>query len=130
MQYGIGVTDHRYGKAFLTTQLFLDNRRANDVCFVLGSQNSSNSQRLRELAEHEGVNSYLIDGAADMDPKWLEGVETVFMTAGASAPEVVVNECIEWLKDRYGASVEPVIVREEHVSFPLPKKLRQLESSK
>ena len=101
-----------------------------DVCFVLGSQNSSNSQRLRELAEHEGVNSYLIDGAADMDPKWLEGVETVFMTAGASAPEVVVNECIEWLKDRYGASVEPVIVREEHVSFPLPKKLRQLESSK
>ena len=101
-----------------------------DVCFVLGSQNSSNSQRLRELAEHEGVNSYLIDGAADMDPKWLEGVETVFMTAGASAPEVVVNECIERLKDRYGASVEPVIVREEHVSFPLPKKLRQLESSK
>jgi len=101
-----------------------------DICFVLGSQNSSNSQRLRELAEDEGVVSHLIDGASDIDPKWLQGVETVFMTAGASAPEVVVNECIEWLQDRYGATVEPVIVREEHVSFPLPKKLRKLESSK
>jgi 4-hydroxy-3-methylbut-2-enyl diphosphate reductase len=94
---------------------------------VLGSQNSSNSQRLRELAEDEGVSSYLIDGSADLDPKWLDGVETVFMTAGASAPETVVNECIEWLKERFDASVEPVIVREEHVSFPLPKKLRQLQ---
>ena len=101
-----------------------------DICFVLGSQNSSNSQRLRELAEDEGVVSHLIDGASDIDPKWLQDVETVFMTAGASAPEVVVNECIQWLQDRYGATVEPVIVREEHVSFPLPKKLRQLESSK
>ncbi len=101
-----------------------------DICFVLGSQNSSNSQRLRELAEDEGVVSHLIDGASDIDPKWLQDVETVFITAGASAPEVVVNECIQWLQDRYGATVEPVIVREEHVSFPLPKKLRQLESSK
>ena len=101
-----------------------------DICFVLGSQNSSNSQRLRELAEDEGVVSHLIDGAADIDPKWLEGVETVFMTAGASAPEVVVNECIQWLQDRFGATVEPVIVREENVSFPLPKKLRKLQSSK
>ena len=101
-----------------------------DICFVLGSQNSSNSQRLRELAEDEGVVSHLIDGAADIDPKWLEGVETVFMTAGASAPEVVVNECLQWLQDRFGATVEPVIVREENVSFPLPKKLRKLQSSK
>ena len=101
-----------------------------DICFVLGSQNSSNSQRLRELAEDGGVVSHLIDGASDIDPKWLQDVETVFITAGASAPEVVVNECIQWLQDRYGATVEPVIVREEHVSFPLPKKLRQLESSK
>ena len=101
-----------------------------DVCFVLGSQNSSNSQRLRELAEDEGVSSYLIDGAADLKPEWLEGVETVFMTAGASAPETVVNECIEWLKERYQATVEPVIVREENVNFPLPKKLRKLQSLK
>lgn len=97
-----------------------------DVCFVLGSQNSSNSQRLRELAEDEGVKAHLIDGAADLKREWLEGVETVFMTAGASAPETVVNECIEWLQDNFGATVEPVIVREENVNFPLPKKLRQL----
>jgi 4-hydroxy-3-methylbut-2-enyl diphosphate reductase len=100
-----------------------------DVCFVLGSQNSSNSQRLRELAEEEGINAFLIDGAADMKESWMEGVETVLVTAGASAPETVVNECIEWIKDRYEADVEPFIVREEHVSFPLPKKLRQLQKS-
>jgi len=101
-----------------------------DVCFVLGSQNSSNSQRLRELAQDEGIPAHLVDGAADMDPKWLEGVETVLMTAGASAPETVVNECIEWIKERFETTVEPVMIREENVSFPLPKKLRQLESSK
>ena len=50
------------------------------------------------------------------------------MTAGASAPEAVVNECITWLMDRFGATVEPVIVREENVNFPLPKKLRQLQA--
>ncbi len=99
-----------------------------DVCFVLGSQNSSNSQRLRELAEDEGVSAYLIDGAADLQAEWLVGVETVFMTAGASAPETVVNECIDWLVQGYGATVEPVIVREEHVSFPLPRKLRKLQT--
>jgi 4-hydroxy-3-methylbut-2-enyl diphosphate reductase len=100
-----------------------------DVCFVLGSQNSSNSNRLRELAQVQGVDAHLIDGASDMDPKWLEGAETVLITAGASAPETVVNECIEWIKERFEATVEPVMVREENVSFPLPKKLRQLESS-
>lgn len=101
-----------------------------DVCFVLGSQNSSNSQRLRELAEEHGINAFLVDGAADMQDEWLDGVETVLITAGASAPETVVNECIEWIKERHEATVEPVVVREENVSFPLPKKLRQLQSSK
>ncbi len=97
-----------------------------DVCFVLGSQNSSNSQRLRELAEESGIPAYLIDGAADMQESWLEGKETLLITAGASAPETVVVECIDWITQRYNAEVEPVIVREEHVNFPLPKKLRQL----
>ncbi len=99
-----------------------------DLCFVLGSQNSSNSQRLRELAEDTGVPSHLIDGADEIDEAWLEGVETVLITAGASAPETVVNDCIEWLKDRYEAVVEPVMVREENVHFPLPKVLRNLQS--
>jgi 4-hydroxy-3-methylbut-2-enyl diphosphate reductase len=100
-----------------------------DVCFVLGSQNSSNSQRLRELAADFGIPAYLIDGSDDIDPSWLDGVETVFMTAGASAPEIVVNQCIEWLVERHGATVEPVIVREENVNFPLPKALRKLSKS-
>jgi 4-hydroxy-3-methylbut-2-enyl diphosphate reductase len=99
-----------------------------DLCFVLGSQNSSNSQRLRELAGDAGIPAYLIDGANDIDPRWMEGVETVFITAGASAPETVVNECIEWLVQRFDATVEPVIVREENVSFPLPKVLRKLQT--
>lgn len=98
-----------------------------DLCLVLGSQNSSNSQRLRQLAEEEGIPAYLVDGAEDMDPVWLEGVETVLISAGASAPETVVNECIEWIMARHTATVEPVIVREEHVSFPLPKKLRKIQ---
>jgi 4-hydroxy-3-methylbut-2-enyl diphosphate reductase len=97
-----------------------------DLCLVLGSQNSSNSQRLRQLADESGVPSYLIDGAADMKEEWLEGVETILVTAGASAPETVVEECIAWIKERHDAEVEPVMVREENVKFPLPKKLRQL----
>lgn len=100
------------------------------LCLVLGSQNSSNSQRLRELGELSGVPSYLIDGSSQLDSAWFEGVETVFITAGASAPEVVVNECIEWIDQRYGAEVEPAIVREENVSFPLPKVLRHLKVGK
>jgi 4-hydroxy-3-methylbut-2-enyl diphosphate reductase len=99
-----------------------------DLCFVLGSQNSSNSQRLRELAEEFGTHAHLIDGVADIDAAWLENVETVLVTAGASAPEVVVNECLDWLVENYNATVEPVVIREEHVSFPLPKKLRQLQA--
>ena len=96
------------------------------LCLVLGSQNSSNSQRLRQLADESGVTAYLIDGAADMKEEWLENVETILVTAGASAPETVVEECIEWIKERHEATVEPVMIREENVNFPLPKKLRQL----
>ena len=99
-----------------------------NVCLVLGSQNSSNSQRLRELAEDTGVEAYLIDGASDINPAWFKGGgETVLITAGASAPETVVEQCIDWLKDRYDATVEVCMIREENVHFPLPKKLRQLQ---
>ena len=93
-----------------------------------GSQNSSNSQRLRELAETDAsIAAHLIYGKADMRKEWFEGVESVLVTAGASAPETVVEECIEWMKEKYGATVEPVMIREENVNFPLPKKLRQLQ---
>lgn len=98
-----------------------------EICLVLGSQNSSNSQRLAELAKDTGVNSYLIDGASDINADWFEGHETVLVTAGASAPETVVEECIDWLKEKFDATVEVRMVREENVHFPLPKKLRQLQ---
>ncbi|MBX9653081.1 4-hydroxy-3-methylbut-2-enyl diphosphate reductase [bacterium] len=95
-----------------------------DVVIVLGSQNSSNSQRLRELAETRGKRAYLVDGASDIKQEWFKPTDKVVVTAGASAPEVVVNECINYLKDHFGASVENRIVREEHVNFPLPRELR------
>jgi 4-hydroxy-3-methylbut-2-en-1-yl diphosphate reductase len=95
-----------------------------DVVLVLGSQNSSNSQRLAELAKERGISAYLIDGTSDIDPAWFKDVDTVLVTAGASAPEVVVEECLDWLRDRFGATVEPRSIREESVSFPLPRELR------
>lgn len=96
-----------------------------DVVLVLGSQNSSNSQRLRELGEECGVRAYLIDEATDIADDWLQGDETVLVTAGASAPEQVVQDCLKHLEQRYGATMEEHIVREEDVHFPLPRELRK-----
>ncbi len=95
-----------------------------DLVLVLGSQNSSNSQRLAELARIIGKPAYLIDTMNELDPNWLVGVKTVLVTAGASAPEVVVNELIEYLQRCYSANIETRTIREEHVRFPLPKQLR------
>ena len=95
-----------------------------DVVVVLGSQNSSNSQRLRELACETGKAAYLIDGPQDIDPAWFQGDETVLITAGASAPESVVMETVDWLADRFGAAVREHVIRQEEVHFPLPKPLR------
>ena len=100
--------------------------READLVLVLGSQNSSNSQRLKELAQESGVPARLIDGAQDIDPAWFDGVGTVLITAGASAPESVVQECISYLQDHFGATVESRSIREEDVHFPLPRELRQL----
>lgn len=102
--------------------------READVVLVLGSQNSSNSQRLAELSSENGVRSYLIDGAADIQLDWFRGDETVLVTAGASAPELVVEDCVEFLCKQFGATVEPRSVREEEVHFPLPRELRTLVS--
>jgi 4-hydroxy-3-methylbut-2-en-1-yl diphosphate reductase len=100
-----------------------------DIAIVLGSQNSSNSQRLAELARERGIRAHLVDGPGDLDPAWFVDARTVLVTAGASAPEAVVDQCLDWLRERFGATVEPRIVREEHVSFPLPRELRSLASS-
>lgn len=97
-----------------------------DVVLVLGSQNSSNSQRLRELASERGIAAYLIDGAKDVNDAWFRGDETVFITAGASAPESVVQECVQFLREKYGATVESRSLRDEDVYFPLPRELRSL----
>jgi 4-hydroxy-3-methylbut-2-enyl diphosphate reductase len=94
------------------------------LVLVLGSQNSSNSQRLAELAHERGIPSHLIDGPNDIDAAWFEGVGRVLVTAGASAPEVVVEACLDWLRDRFDAAVELRSIREESVSFPLPRELR------
>ena len=98
-----------------------------DLVLVLGSQNSSNSLRLKEIAREAGIPAQLIDGASDIDDGWFDGVETVVITAGASAPESVVEECIEYLKSRYAALVESRTLRQEDVHFPLPRELRGIE---
>jgi len=97
-----------------------------DVILVLGSRNSSNSLRLAELARAHGKKAHLLDGAHELDDDWFNGTETVLITAGASAPEDVVEECVAHLRERFGAMVEERVVREEHVSFPLPRELRVL----
>jgi 4-hydroxy-3-methylbut-2-enyl diphosphate reductase len=97
-----------------------------DAVIVLGSQNSSNSMRLAEIARTLGKPAYLVDNVHELPPACLDGVETVLVTAGASAPEEVVQECVSHLQKRYGASVDSYTVREEHVSFPLPRELRVL----
>ena len=97
-----------------------------DLVIVLGSQNSSNSQRLAELARERGVPAHLVDGPGDLHPAWFEGASTVLVTAGASAPEVVVDQCLDWLRERFDATIEPRTIREESVSFPLPRELRGL----
>ena len=97
-----------------------------DVVLVLGSQNSSNSRRLKEIGASFGKHAHLIDGANELQHAWFENANLVLVTAGASAPEVVVQDCIDWLTREYGAILEEVTTREEHVSFPLPKELRAI----
>jgi 4-hydroxy-3-methylbut-2-enyl diphosphate reductase len=97
-----------------------------DVVLVLGSQNSSNSKRLEEIAHSFGKAAYLIDGVGEISESWFEEADTVLITAGASAPEEVVEECVAYLRDRFGATVESRTIRDEHVSFPLPRELRVL----
>jgi 4-hydroxy-3-methylbut-2-enyl diphosphate reductase len=97
-----------------------------DLVLVLGSQNSSNSRRLAEIANSLGIPSFLIDGVSEIEHAWFEDIGTVLITAGASAPEQVVHECIEYLERNFGAAIQEQSVREENVHFPLPRSLRGL----
>ncbi|WP_144934641.1 4-hydroxy-3-methylbut-2-enyl diphosphate reductase [Pseudomonas alabamensis] len=95
-----------------------------DVVLVVGSPNSSNSNRLRELAERMGTPAYLIDGAEDLQHSWFDGITRVGITAGASAPEVLVRGVIEQLRAWGATGVDELDGRPENVTFSMPKELR------
>ena len=95
-----------------------------DVVLVVGSVNSSNSNRLRDVAEKIGARAYLVDGAADIDPSWVAGATRIGVTAGASAPEVLVEGVIDRLRALGAASVRALDGEPENVVFALPKELR------
>ena len=96
----------------------------NQLILVVGSPNSSNSNRLRELGERMGAKAYLIDSAAEIQPQWLDGVDSVGITAGASAPEVLVQEVVKRLVELGGSAPQELTGIPENVVFSLPKELR------
>jgi 4-hydroxy-3-methylbut-2-enyl diphosphate reductase len=100
-----------------------------DVVLVVGSHNSSNSLRLVETAKERGVAAHLIDDVSYLETTWLEGARTVLVTAGASAPEHLVQELVETLKVRYDATVEERDIASEDIFFELPISLRRLEGT-
>ncbi len=95
-----------------------------DVVIVVGSPNSSNSNRLREVARNMNVPAYLVDNAAELDPEWLKGKKRVGISAGASAPEVLVRELVERIRKISPASIREIEGTEESVVFPIPKSLQ------
>jgi len=99
-----------------------------DVVIVVGSPNSSNSNRLREVAQNMGVEAFMVDSAADLRPEWIAGKPRVGVTAGASAPEVLVNELIERLRELGAKSVRPLEGAAENVVFTLPRELARGDS--
>ena len=101
-----------------------------DLILVVGSQTSSNSMRLKEIAENKGIAAYLIDSADEIIPEWLEGKNAVGVTAGASAPEILVEQVIQTLRDRGGLKVTEVPGIEEKVVFSLPRELVLARKSK
>lgn len=96
-----------------------------DLVLVVGSKNSSNSNRLREVAEKMGTTAYMVDKAEDINPQWLVNCVRVGVTAGASAPEILVNQVIDQLKEFGVRSVRTLDGEEENVTFPLPKGLNK-----
>jgi 4-hydroxy-3-methylbut-2-enyl diphosphate reductase len=95
-----------------------------DVVIVVGSPTSSNSNRLRDVAERSGTPSYMVDNASQLQAQWFEGRSRVGLTAGASAPDVLVREVIDQLKALGATSVRKLDGVQEHIKFPLPKGLK------
>jgi 4-hydroxy-3-methylbut-2-enyl diphosphate reductase len=98
-----------------------------DVLIVLGSQNSSNSRRLMEMGASRGMPSFLVDGAQELKEEWFKRSDTVAVTAGASAPEVVVQECLDFLREKFDAVISEEVLRDENVHFALPRELFSLK---
>ncbi len=96
-----------------------------ELVLVIGSKNSSNSNRLKEVAERSGCAAYLIDSAADIHPDWLAGLQTIGISAGASAPEVLVQDVIRMLEQRGIKDIQTLQAIEENVTFSLPESLRR-----
>ena len=94
-----------------------------DLVIVVGSPNSSNSRRLREVAIARGIDAYLVDGPDEIESAWLDGKSHIGITAGASAPEILVSRVVDCINGLTGASVSNLLTIEENVSFPLPKEL-------
>jgi 4-hydroxy-3-methylbut-2-en-1-yl diphosphate reductase len=101
-----------------------------DLLLVLGAPNSSNSNRLRELGEQHGIPSFLIESFKDINPDWLEGIKAVGITAGASAPEILVQEVVDFLKRQGATGVHELNVVQENVQFQLPKELLHVRPTK
>ena len=122
------ISPHKQDICYATTnrqEAIKDISPTVDAVIVVGSPNSSNSQRLREVAERSGCpNARLVDGARDLDWSLYENVRAIAITAGASAPEVLVNEVIEAFGARFDVSIETVTVSSENTFFPLPRELR------
>jgi len=97
-----------------------------DVVLVIGSDNSSNSNRLAEVARELGAQAHLVDDETEVDPAWLEGASTVGLTSGASAPEWLVDRMLAWLAEQGYRDVETVTLAEESVRFSLPAGVRTL----
>ena len=95
-----------------------------EILLVIGSKNSSNSNRLKEIAENEGKPAYLIDGATDIQNAWLNGINSIGVTAGASAPEVLVQAVVSYLMMNGGSEIIEVSGAKESVNFPVPEALR------
>jgi 4-hydroxy-3-methylbut-2-enyl diphosphate reductase len=100
--------------------------RRSDVVLVIGSANSSNSRRLAEVSRDLGTPAHLVDDESEVDPAWLDGVDVVGVTSGASAPEWLVGRMLEWLADRGATEVEEVRLAEESVRFSLPPGVRPI----
>jgi 4-hydroxy-3-methylbut-2-en-1-yl diphosphate reductase len=99
-----------------------------DLLIVVGSRSSSNSNRLRELAQRTGVTGYLVDGPAELERVWFDGKQTVGVTAGASAPEILVQQVVERLRSWGGEMPTELPGSQETVVFGLPKLLRTREA--